>query len=253
MPSGKQSKRKRAVQAPKTRAPEPRKRQASRRGLLIAAAVLVVAVGIGVGVAVAGGSGSSSLKDVSTVRTMLAGVPQHGNVIGSPSAPVTLVEYIDMQCPYCDAFEKQVFPGLVQQYIRPGKVRMVIRPLAFIGPDSVRGREAVVAAGRQNKFFNLMELMYFNQGTENTGWLTDAMVQRTAAAAGLNVAKLNAARKTRSVAKASTAFDALAKSDRVHSTPTVFIGPTGGSLNEVQLNSPTDATSVVDAIQLASG
>lgn len=214
--------------------------------------IVVAAAAIGIGVAVAG-SGSSSLKDVSTVRTLLKGIPQRGNVLGSPSAPVTLVEYVDMQCPYCDAFEKEVFPGLVRNYIRPGDVRMVIRPLAFIGPDSIRGRNAVVAAGRQNKFFNFMQLLYENQGTENTGWLNDAMVRRLAAAAGLNVAKHDADRKSASVIKAAKAFDSLAKAAGVHSTPTVFVGPTGRSLSEVQLNSPTDATSVVDAIQLASG
>ena len=254
--SGKQAKRRRAaerqVQAPKVRGPQPRKRQASPRTLLISAAVIIVAAAaIGIGVAVAG-SGSSSLKDVSAVRALLKGIPQHGNVLGSPTAPVTLVEYVDMQCPYCDAFEKEVFPGLVRSYIRPGNVRMAIRPLAFIGPDSIRGRNAVVAAGRQNKFFNFMQLLYENQGTENTGWLNDAMVRRLAAAAGLNVAKHDADRKSASVIKAAKAFDGLAKADRVHSTPTVFVGRTGGSLNEVQLNSPTDATSVVDAIQLAS-
>jgi hypothetical protein len=190
MAGGKQTPRKRPVQAPKQRAATPRRRQGSGRVLLAAAAVvLLVAVGIGVGVALAGtsGSSSSSLKHVSTLRTLLRGIPQHGNVLGSPSAPVTLVEYVDMQCPYCDAFEKQVFPELVHNYIRPGTVKLVVRPLAFIGPDSVRGRNAVIAAGGQNRFFNLMELIYFNQGTENTGWLSESTVDRAATATGVDV------------------------------------------------------------------
>jgi protein-disulfide isomerase len=212
---------------------------------------------VGLGVALAGGSSgkssSSPLKNVSTVRTLLSGIPQHGNVLGSASAPVTLIEYVDMQCPYCDAFEKQVFPGLVRSYVRPGKVRMVIRPLAFIGPDSLRGRTAVIAAGRQDKFFNLMELLYFNQRTENTGWLSQSIVNRAATAVGLDVAKLAADQKSAGVSRAASGFDSLAKSQGVHSTPTVLVGKTGGTLRGVQLNSPVDATSVVDAIQLTSG
>src|SRR4030095_9986088 len=99
--ASKQPPRKRPVQAPKARSSQPRRRQASPRILLVASALaLLLAVGIGVGIAVAGNgnSSSSSLKDVSTVRTLLRGIPQHGNVLGSPSAPVTLVEYVDMQC-----------------------------------------------------------------------------------------------------------------------------------------------------------
>jgi len=166
---------------------------------------------------------------------------------------VTLVEYVDMQCPYCDAFEKQVFPELVRNYIRPGTVKLVVRPLAFIGPDSVRGRNAVIAAGGQNRFFNLMELIYFNQGTENTGWLSESTVDRAATATGVDAERLDAARNSTAVAAAASSFDALARAQGVHSTPTVLVGRSGGTLTEVQLSSPTDLTSVVNAIQLITG
>jgi protein-disulfide isomerase len=248
-----QAPRKRPVQAPKTRASKPAGRQASPRVLLAAAAVLVaVAAGIGIGIAVAGSS-SSSVKQVSTVHRMLDGIPQHGNTLGSPSAPVTLVEYVDMQCPYCDAFSRQVFPGLVQNYIRPGTVKMIVRPLAFIGPDSVRGRNAVLAAGRQDKFFNLMELLYFNQGTENTGWLSESIVKRAATAVGLDRAKFDTDRNSSSASTIASVYDTLARQQKVHSTPSIFVGKTGGTLNGVQLSSPTDAASVENAIQLLSG
>jgi protein-disulfide isomerase len=184
---------------------------------------------------------------------MLRGVLQHGNVLGSPSAPVTLVEYVDMQCPYCAAFAKEVLPTLVRDSVRAGTVKLIVRPLAFIGPDSVRGRNAVVAAGRQGKFFNLMELLYFNQGVENTGWLSESMVRRAAAAVGLDLTQFDKTRNAPAVAAAATAFDAVAEADNVHSTPTVLVGKTGGTLSEVQLNSPSDLASVENAIQLVSG
>jgi protein-disulfide isomerase len=256
--ASKQPRRKRPVQAPKVRGPEGRRRQASPRILLVASVLaLLLAVGIGVGIAVAGNGSSSpsssSLKDVSTVRTLLRGIPQHGNVLGSPSAPVTLVEYVDMQCPYCDAFAKQVLPTVVPTYVRTGIVKMIVRPLAFIGPDSLRGRNAVIAAGKQGKFFNLMELLYFNQSTENTGWLSEAMVKRAATAVGLDPTQFDKTRNDPSVAAAATAFDVVARADKVHSTPTVLVGKTGGTLSEVQLSSPTDLASVANAIQLIAG
>jgi protein-disulfide isomerase len=251
----KQAPRKRPVQAPKTRHAQPRRRQASPRVLLVGAALVVLlAVGIGVGIAVAGnGSSSTSLKQVGTVRTMLRGIPQHGNVLGSPTAPVTMVEYVDVQCPYCDAFAREVLPTLVRDAVRTGNVKLIVRPLAFIGPDSVRGRNALVAAGKQGRFFNLMELLYLNQGTENTGWLSDDLVRRAGAAVGLDVARFDRTRNAPAVAAAATAFDAVAKADNVHTTPTVLVGKTGGALSEIQLSSPTDLASVENAIQLASG
>jgi protein-disulfide isomerase len=184
---------------------------------------------------------------------MLRGIPQHGNVLGSPSAPVTLVEYVDMQCPYCDAFAREVLPTLVRDSVRTGAVKLIVRPLAFIGPDSVRGRNAVVAAGQQGKFFNLMELLYLNQGAENTGWLSESVVRRAAAAVGLDVTRFDRTRNAPAVAAAATGFDAVAKADKVRTTPTVLVGRTGGTLSEVQLSSPTDLASVENAIQLVSG
>ena len=132
---------------------------------------------------------------------MFKGIPQSGNTLGSPNAPVTMVEYIDLQCPYCREFETVVLPKLLTNYVRTGKLRIEQRLLAFIGPDSVRGRNAALAAGRQNKQFNFSELLYFNQGTENTGWLDQNMVNDAAASIpGLDAEQLKAAQGSPAVA-----------------------------------------------------
>lgn len=235
--------------------------------LLVVGIVLVLAVaGIGLGVAFAGNSGSSLgkvpargsltgklvLPAAKQVNSLLAGIPQHGNVLGSRSAPVTLVEYVDLQCPYCDQFELSVMPNLISQYVRTGKVKIVTRPLAFIGPDSVRGRSAALAAAQQNRFYNFMELLYANQGTENTGWLSDKTVERAAASIpGLDVPRLLSHRNSASVSSQSQTYDGLATAAGVHRTPTIAVGKSGGKLREVSMSSPTDAASVVAAINAA--
>ena len=117
----------RRVQAPKARPGAKPERRADRKVLLAVGAVVVLAaLGIGLGVALAGGS--SGLKNVpatgsltnkltlpqaASVHKLLAGVPQKGNVLGKANAPATLIEYIDLQCPFCDQFELTVFPDLV--------------------------------------------------------------------------------------------------------------------------------------------
>ena len=63
-------------------------------------------------------------------------------------------------------------------------MKVELRTLAFIGPDSARGRDALIAAGEQNKLFSFLQLLYTNQGTENTGWLDDDFVKAAAASIG---------------------------------------------------------------------
>ena len=269
MTSGKVSKQRRReakVPAPPVRAPGG-SRQASPKVLIAGAAVLVALIAIGVGLGLAFRGGGSSSKSTSTpltgslvnalpsaadVQKLLRGIPQSANVLGSPKAPVTMIEYIDLQCPACQQFETQAMPQLIPRYVRTGKVKVVARPIAFIGSDSERGRAAALAAAEQNRMFNFMELLYFNQGTENTGWLDDKMVKAAASSIpGLDVRALLAARDSSPIKDQSKTFDTQSQRDYVRQTPTVIVGKTGGKLQQVSLSSLTDITSVSAAIETA--
>ena len=111
------------------------------------AAVVLIVVAIVLGFVLTGGKSSSgstpargslvnALPSAAEVNDNLKGIPQNGNVLGSPNAPVTLAEYIDLQCPACQQFETQAMPELIRRYVRTGKVKVEARPIAFIGPDS---------------------------------------------------------------------------------------------------------------------
>jgi protein-disulfide isomerase len=236
--SGKQSRRRRqALAVPSAQAPA--RRQASPKVLLAVVLVLVL-VGVAVGVASALRGGSSGALAAQLVvgatraRALFDGIAQHGNVLGRPSAPVTVVEYADLQCPFCRDFGLGAEPRLIRQYVRTGRVKVVFRPLAFLGPDSVRGRNAVIAAGLQNKLFDVVQLLYENQGAENTGWLHDGLVEAAARAVpALEVARLNADRDSAAVARRAQAFDTRATMDGVRSTPTLLVGKSGGALRQV--------------------
>src|SRR3954451_20336105 len=101
------------------------------------------------------------------VDALLRGIPQRGPWLGRATAPLTVVEYVDVQCPYCARFSDEIFPTVVKRYVRTGRVRILFRGLAFVGPDSVRGLRWATAAGRQNRLWNVVELLYANQGAEN--------------------------------------------------------------------------------------
>lgn len=195
---------------------------------------------------------ANALPGAADVDKLLKGIPQHGNVLGRPAAPTTLVEYVDLQCPFCQEFETQAMPALIKLYVRTGKTKVELRPVAFIGADSQLGRSAAIAAGRQNKMFNFAELLYVNQGVENSGWLKDSMITAAAASIpGLDVPQLLAARNSTATDSRAAAFDRLSTRDAVRATPTILVGKTGGSLKPVTLASPSDAQSVAAALNRA--
>jgi protein-disulfide isomerase len=230
-------------------------------------AVVVIAVGIGIAVALSGGSSSPPLKDVpavgsiadglpgsAAVESMFKGIPQAGTMLGDPSAPVTMEEFIDPQCPYCQEFETQVLPSLVKDYVRAGKLKIEMQPWAFIGPDSVTGQAAELAAAQQDKVFNYAELLYDNQREENTGWLNASMVAAVAESIpGLRVHQLLSQRSSSTVKAAQNKVDALAITLKISGTPTLFVGKSGIQGTEVALSSATDEAAVVAAIKSAGG
>src|SRR5437016_3959013 len=177
--SGKQARRRRQqVAAPPPVARKGARRRASPKVLVIAALAGLAIVGAVVGIALAVGGNSSSsagtiptlgsltnaLPEAAVVQREFAGIPQNGFVLGSPKAPVTMVEYIDLQCPGCRSFETSVLPSIVPSLVRSGKLKIEARPIAIIGPDSLPARNAAIAAASQNRAFNFMQIMYANQG-----------------------------------------------------------------------------------------
>jgi protein-disulfide isomerase len=167
----------------------------------------------------------------------LAAIPQDGPVLGRPTAPVTLVEYADLQCPYCAEWTRRTLPVLVEDYVRSGRLRIVFRGLAFIGPDSDLALRTAVAAGRRHRLWDVLESLYRSQGAENSGWVTDALLADVAGRAGLDYAWLRRERDRPEVARRLQAGYAQARAAGVTGTPSFQLGRTGGRLDRVELRS----------------
>lgn len=181
---------------------------------------------------------TAQLVGVADNAALLAGIPQHGTVLGSPKARVTLVEYADLQCPFCGEFSRNALPSLIADYVRTGKVRLVFRGLAFVGPESESALRAALAAERQNRLWNFMHLLYDNQGAENSGWVTDSFIRSVAGGiAGTDVTRLVTDAQSTSVTDEIDAAQRLATSEGVNSTPSFFVGRTGGSLTALKVQS----------------
>jgi protein-disulfide isomerase len=255
MPSGKRSRALRE-QAAAAAASPPVARRADPRVLVAAACVVVLAaVGIVLAAVLTRGGASkpvAALPNAQSANSLFRGIPQHGLLLGSPTARARMVVYIDLQCPICREYETSVMPDLVSRYVRTGKAQVELRPWAFLGPDSVRGQAALFAAAAQNRAFQFAQVLYDNQGMENTGWLTDDMLRSIATSVqGLDVSRLMRDRSRYDAAAAGVARSVAAND--VNGTPTVFVGPRSGppALGGAPGSVPT-AAEVAQAIDAAA-
>jgi protein-disulfide isomerase len=209
----------------------PRVARSRRTLLAIAAGTALVVTAALIAASHFGGGGDPAPSAPLAGTTLLDGIPQHGNVLGAPDAPVTLVEYADLQCPYCAQYANDVLPALIRSYVRPGHVRLVFRGLAFIGPDSETALRAVVAGGEQNRLWDVLHLLYASQGAENSGWVTRDLLRSVAASIpSLDADRLLADADGDGVAQTLAGFERAAAADAVDSTPSFTVGPTGGRL-----------------------
>jgi protein-disulfide isomerase len=227
----------RPVQAPKsgpkrrkTPAPERPSGGIPRRWLYLGAAGLAVLVAVVlILVSVTGGdSGAPDTIDGSETSALLAGIPQEGFTLGSPEAPVTLVEWADPQCPFCARFATDVEPELIEKYVRSGDVKIEFRVFPFIGPDSIEASRYVYAAGLQNALFDVVDLLYRHQGGENDGWVTEALLRAIGnAVPGLDVEQWIADARSDRVAQAVEDDFAQAQAAGLQGTPS-FVVVSGG-------------------------
>jgi protein-disulfide isomerase len=207
-------------------------------GVAAAAVVAVVAlilIGGGSHTAKSAGTGDK-LAGAGETNRMLRGIPQRGQVLGRRDAPVTLVQFVDLQCPFCAQFDTKALPQIIRRYVRTGRVRLEQRTVRILGDDSSTAASYAAAAAQRNRLFQFSGLFYRNQGQENTGYVTPAYLSRLARGAGLDPTRL--ARSARSVQSARTlaAGEREAARFRFDSTPSFALGRTGGKLQPLEVS-----------------
>jgi protein-disulfide isomerase len=205
--------------------------------LAILAAVITAVVIAGCGGAVRGTpkpSAGSAKEPRAAVAALLAGIPQRGSTLGDPNAPVTLEYFGDLQCPYCKQFTLAVLPSLIKSYVRSGKLKIEYRSLE----SATRDREtfavqqvAALAAGTQNRLWPFIELFYYEQGREDSGYVTERYLQGLAQqVGGLNLPAWSAARSDAALLHTITRDARIAYYARFRGTPSFLIGKPGGRL-----------------------
>ncbi len=96
----------------------------------------------------------------------LSAIMDDDAVKGDPDAPVTIVEFSDYECPFCERFYSETFGQIDQEYIQTGKVKFVYRdfPLNF-HQNAQKAAEAAECAGEQDQYFEMHNLL-FEQGVQ---------------------------------------------------------------------------------------
>jgi protein-disulfide isomerase len=204
-------------------------------GVLGVAAVLAAVL---IGASQIGASDATDTVPPQPVESLFSGIEQQGAALGSPDAPVTLVEYADLQCPYCAQWARETLPVIVHEYVETGKLRIVFNGLAFIGPDSDKALRTAIAAGQDDHLWDLVHGLYASQGGENSGWVTDGLVGQIASGVpGLDGDKLLSARWGSGVEPELRHAAAVAERAGINGTPAFQIGRTGGRLSLVEITS----------------
>jgi protein-disulfide isomerase len=229
---------------------------------LLGTVLAVVVAGIGVVVLTSAGSGgvskiapgSGEARQVrSQVTSLLAGIPQNGNALGQPTAPVTLQYFGDLECPVCRAFTLGALPPIIQKWARTGTLRVEYRSLetATREPEVFKTQQvAALAAGEQNKMWNFVETFYHEQQEEDTGYVTENFIQGIAKQVpGLNLAEWAGDRDDVALANQVASDTQAASSSGLDGTPAFLIGRSGGAASQLEPSSFTEPGSFNEAIE----
>jgi protein-disulfide isomerase len=194
---------------------------------------------------------------LTTVEGLINGVPQKGNVLGSPNAPVTMQYFGDLECPICKEFTLGALPGIIQNEVRAGKLKIEYKSMetATRDPEVFRTQQvAAYAAGKQNKAWYFIELFYHEQGQEETGYVTEKYIQGLASQVpGLDLSKWQSDRSDKALETEVFADEKEAGAIGFTGTPSFMLGKSGQKLKPFSSTSLESASAFEPTInQLAS-
>jgi protein-disulfide isomerase len=213
-----------------------RKRRLTRLAAAVGVAAIVVVAAIVLSSSGGGkkglATGTQASSNVAAVSSLLKGLPQSGNALGAAKAPVTMDYYGDLQCPVCREFSLGALPTVISNYVRPGKLRIRYRSLQTATPDQatfVQQQVAALAAGRQKRLWQYIELFYREQGQEGSGYVNDTYLQGLARQVpGLDVSAWSSARSDTALRSEVQSDATAANTVGATGTPTLIVkGPKG--------------------------
>src|SRR3989344_884682 len=153
-------------------------------------------------------------------------------------APVTIIEYGDYQCPFCEKFFSGTESLLRENYLKTGKAKMIYRNLAFLGPESTAAAEAAECAKDQGKFWAYHDEIYLAEGKdgrENNGNLDKDLLVTLARNAGMDEGKFTECFDQKKYEKEVQNEATVAPRAGIGSTPSFMVvgGPSLDALSKI--------------------
>lgn len=143
----------------------------------------------------------------------VAGDPVRGN----PDGDVTIVEFFDARCPYCKRLHAEMGPLLR----RDRNIRVLMKDLPILGPQSLVAARALLATQRQGKYPEMYDALMSLRGEP-----TDAVIRSEAERIGVDYAKMRRDMADPAIQQRLDANIALARTLRIEGTPALIIGET---------------------------
>ena len=167
------------------------------------------------------------------VRVTMETFMENGSpILGDPNAPVTLVEFGDYQCHYCNVFFHSTEGDILKNYVETGKVKLIFKDFNIIGPDSVNASHGAHCAADQDLFWEYHDILYSNWTGENNGWASPENLRKYAQEIGLDMEKWSECMAQGTHAQTVLASNDDARALGLTGTPAFFvIGPDGKVTN----------------------
>lgn len=152
---------------------------------------------------------------------------------GSPSAPVTVVEFSDFGCPYCGKFALESLPELSREFIESGRVRWQYIPFELgIFPNGGQAALAGECAGEQGRFWEMHDLLYMRQREWKPSDAPEPLFRGYAQSLGLNLARFDSCYRENRPAERIALNNRVASELGVRATPSFLVNgrPVEGAL-----------------------
>lgn len=161
---------------------------------------------------------------VGPAKITLATFMENGSpVFGNPNAPITLVEFGDYQCFFCNKFFHETEDILFKNYVETGKVKVIFKDFTIIGADSVTAANAAHCASEQGKFWEYHDTLYSHWTGENNGWASIDNLHGFADDLSLNTEQFSQCVKGSKYSSVIEASNADAKALGLGGTPGFFV------------------------------
>ncbi len=161
--------------------------------------------------------------EIQSLLTVEKLVENGSPILGSPYAPITILEFGDYQCTFCFRFHETSLKIIHEEYIETGIVNLVFKDFPLNGPDSVLAAEAAYCANDQDKYWLYHDELYANWAGERTGWITNDSLNTFAEVVEIDIEKFNLCLSDHKYRQKVLDLEQFAKEVGIDATPSFFV------------------------------